>query len=323
VDSVAGKVLGGHGSGAITGTWTTIQYDYLAAYLDFFNVDAQPVAAAVASAYADYPVPKWRRMFQEISTQLAEAVTGDRGDVGTAEEQEKEGMTREQRQWALGQTTATLDAEADEARWEVEVTSSNLTNVIARFYLMDVELLFSTSPFVVSDATSVGRFAAVRPNLVQRMSLSGDGGPVPVVTRLPLPEQFRRQNVMMEIEGTSVSGRAGPVTRRHCLAIFSHSMRVSVQEAYGMLRVSDADTGKPIARAYVKVYWSDHDLESIKAGTATEAQFYKDGYTDLRGAFDYTSLNTDELTRVKTFALLVVTEDHGAVIRTAASPKSC
>jgi hypothetical protein len=62
----------------------------------------------------------------------------------------------------------------------------------------------------------------------------------------------------------------------------------------------------------VKVYAQLQD-DSVK--------FYKDGYTDLRGRFDYTSLGTNELDFVKKFSLLVLSERHGAVVREASPPK--
>ena len=50
-------------------------------------------------------------------------------------------------------------------------------------------------------------------------------------------------------------------------------------------------------------------------------RFYKDGYTDLRGRFDYVSLNTGELDTVTSFAILILNEKHGAIIREAKPPK--
>ena len=50
-------------------------------------------------------------------------------------------------------------------------------------------------------------------------------------------------------------------------------------------------------------------------------RFYKDGYTDLRGRFDYTSLNTNELDFASRFSILVMSETDGAVVREAAPPK--
>ena len=49
-------------------------------------------------------------------------------------------------------------------------------------------------------------------------------------------------------------------------------------------------------------------------------RFYKDGYTDLRGRFDYASLSTNDLDQVERFALLVMSNDQGAVVREVAPP---
>ena len=62
--------------------------------------------------------------------------------------------------------------------------------------------------------------------------------------------------------------------------------------------------------AYVKVY----------ARSAGRVAFYKDGYTDLAGRFDYATLSTDDLDRVERFAILVVADDAGATVTEAAPP---
>lgn len=85
-----------------------------------------------------------------------------------------------------------------------------------------------------------------------------------------------------------------------------------LKENYGQLHVSDIKTMNPLPTVYVKVY------ARMKNG---QDQFYKDGYTDLRGRFDYSSLNTTELENVDRFAILVLSESHGAVVREASVPK--
>ena len=75
-------------------------------------------------------------------------------------------------------------------------------------------------------------------------------------------------------------------------------------------------TGRPLPRTYVKVY-----AQLRGAGAGAEGRFYKDGYTDLRGRFDYVSLNSDLLGRVEKFAILVSSSEHGAVVRMAPPPK--
>jgi 5-hydroxyisourate hydrolase-like protein (transthyretin family) len=83
-------------------------------------------------------------------------------------------------------------------------------------------------------------------------------------------------------------------------------------EAYGQVAVTHADTRKPVPGAYVKVY------AKLQSG---EVKFVKDGYTDLRGRFDYASLNTSEVDNAQRLSLLILSEPYGAVVREAAPPK--
>lgn len=51
-----------------------------------------------------------------------------------------------------------------------------------------------------------------------------------------------------------------------------------------------------------------------------QVKFWKDGYTDLRGRFDYSSVSTPEKVPPHRFAILVLSEQHGAQIRDVAPP---
>ena len=100
--------------------------------------------------------------------------------------------------------------------------------------------------------------------------------------------------------------------RRKSAPYFSNSLTVQMIENYGQVKVSKAQGGKPLSKAYIKVY------AKLKNG---QVQFFKDGYTDLRGRFDYASLSTNDLDRVQRFAILVLSDSNGAVVREAAPPK--
>jgi hypothetical protein len=89
-------------------------------------------------------------------------------------------------------------------------------------------------------------------------------------------------------------------------------LSVQTTENYAQVKVNDRSTGKPLPKTYVKVYAQMQD---------GQVKFYKDGYTDLRGRFDYGSVSTNELDNVKKFSLLVMSEDKGALIREASPPK--
>ena len=99
---------------------------------------------------------------------------------------------------------------------------------------------------------------------------------------------------------------------RKSQAYFSNSIALQVIENYGHLKVANQDTGKPLKGVYVKVY------ARLSNG---QHRFYKDGYTDLRGRFDFTSLNTNLIDQVNRFSMLVLSDDHGAIVREAAKPK--
>jgi hypothetical protein len=66
-----------------------------------------------------------------------------------------------------------------------------------------------------------------------------------------------------------------------------------------------------VAKAYVKVY------ARLDNGSVV---FFKDGFTDLRGRFDYASLSTADAQAAKRFAILVTSPEDGAAIREADAP---
>ena len=69
------------------------------------------------------------------------------------------------------------------------------------------------------------------------------------------------------------------------------------------IQVVDPATAKPLARAYVKVYAESRD---------GKVAFHKDGYTDLRGKFDYLSHTGVDASTLKRVAVLVSDPDKGA-----------
>ena len=118
-----------------------------------------------------------------------------------------------------------------------------------------------------------------------------------------LPPEFATRNVMVE----ALAGGA-----RRTQAYYANTLKVQMIESYGQLLVTQAVSGKPVPGAYVKVY-------ARAAGGAVS--FIKDGYTDLRGRFDYVSLNTGEAETAERLAVLVLSETFGAVVREAPPPK--
>ena len=264
---------------------TRLQYDYFKAYTAFYTEDTK-TARAVATQYAAYPVDRWQKLFANVAAQLDE-IEGKRAAAAVVDEKD-----RTQVQSNLAAAEASFDVAIKDKT--VTVTYQNLTGFRVNYYLMDVELLFSRNPFVQQ---VTGQFSFVKPNQSTAVPLKDKSG----TYTFELPEAYRSSNVMVEIVAAGV---------QKSQAYYANSMVVQLMENYGQLKVTDLK-GKPLAKVYVKVY----------ARSGGEAKFYKDGYTDLRGQFDYTSLSTDEASGVSQFSILIMSETNGAVVREASPPK--
>lgn len=141
-----------------------------------------------------------------------------------------------------------------------------------------------------------------------------------------MPSRFSKANVLVEVVGGG---------RRRAVAHHASSFQLLVSENHGGLDLSEPGSNKGIAKAYVKVF------ARLPGGVI---RFYKDGYTDLRGRFDYSSLNDNpkgqpdsipastepgtyqaiqpsEIGSVERFAILVLSDSHGASVREVAPPR--
>ena len=51
-----------------------------------------------------------------------------------------------------------------------------------------------------------------------------------------------------------------------------------------------------------------------------KVSFYKDGYTDLRGRFDYATLNSSDISNIERFAIFVMSDELGSLTKEANPP---
>ena len=94
--------------------------------------------------------------------------------------------------------------------------------------------------------------------------------------------------------------------------MFTNSLGIGMFENYGQVQVRVEKTGLPLAKAYAKVY------AQLNNGAV---RFHKDGYTDLRGRFDYVSQSNRANDRVVEYSILIMSEENGSVIRQANPPR--
>jgi hypothetical protein len=264
---------------------TRLQYDYMQAYVDFYTGDLER-ARRIAEAHAEHPVTRWRARFRDVIAQLDEAQGGAPAGVSDPD-------SRDQQQGALAASQPALELEVEARR--VSLSFANLDACEVSYREMDIELLFSTNPFMQAGSSS---FAAIKPNRAERVSLPADS----TTHAFDLPAQFQSSNVLVEVRA------AGLVKRK---AYYSNNLTVQGLESYGQIRVRKTDTTGPLPAAYVKVY------ARLADGSV---RFHKDGYTDLRGRFDYVSLSGMDAAQIVRYAILVMSENDGALVRELAPP---
>ena len=294
---------------------TKLQHDYFRCYAAFYEGNLAE-ARTVASQHANDPVNRWKNLFAEVTSQLDE-IEGRNAKPGDAEK-----PVREKQQAELAATEPGFDFKVENRN--VSLSWRNMGEVAVNYYLMDPEFSFSSNPFVSQDAS---RFSIIKPNLAATQVLPAGATTLDVA----LPAQFAKANVLVEVVGAG---------QRKAQAYHANTLKLALTENYGRLEARDSSTDKPVSRAYVKVY------ARLQDGTV---RFFKDGYTDLRGRFDYASLNSGpdgaqpashggdggapangldyqmlkatELGQVQKLALLILSDTNGATTREVDPPR--
>ena len=285
---------------------TKLQYDYMAAYLALHR-ESYEEAAQLASQYIDHPIPRWQNRFGQIARQLDQrgslmrteqlASAKDKNVADKNPVMEGSGdlavLDRERRQSSASelQPEVIVKVEGDTLR----INHRRAKEVTLNLYGVDLELLFSKAPFVREDLQRMAIVKPTRSDSIQFDEATGVGS-------FQLDEKLRRQTLLVEV----VAGAS-----RSTALYYGGEMTTYVSDSFGQLQASDATTHRPIAKAYVKVYAKYSD---------GRVKFYKDGYTDLRGRFDYTSISAESARGATRFAILVMSDEKGATLHDVAAP---
>ncbi len=319
-----------------------LQHDYLRAYAAFYQDDL-PLARELAEKHAEHPVKRWRERFNLVRDQLKDIADlregqlaarqsrragqaseagqdsdpprrqirvprGMRGDFGRARvirPAQNSNLTEDHAQLASRETFLNLELFEGQIRLFYDPVEELKVN----FYVMDVEMLFSRDPFLVANqgagqdrSRKESAFSIIEPHLTQVIEPDEEAD----MTTLEIPEELRGKNLVIE----AVADGA-----RQTLPLYSNQLRIHLRENYGQLRVLHAETDQPLSQVYVKVY------ARTSRENGAEAVFYKDGYTDLRGLFDYAALSNNLIDEVTDLAILVLSPTHGAAVELAEPPQ--
>jgi hypothetical protein len=292
---------------------TRIQYDYFRCYAALYT-EKIAEARGIANQYVNFPVDRWRNLFADVLSQIAE-VEGQ--DAVASKDKDKPDRERDTAELAAAQPTFDFKVE----NRTIHINWRNLSDATFNYYLIDPEFSFSGNPFVSEDAA---RFSIIKPTKTASVALPKEKDALDV----PLPAEFARANVVVELVAAG---------QRKAQAYHANTIKLTVAENYGRIEVRDQGNSRAVSKAYVKVY------ARLKNGTV---RFLKDGYTDLRGKFDYASLNSKEapepprplpaepgpgsldtqmlkpgeLDQVDRLALLILSDQNGALVKEVNPP---
>ena len=184
----------------------------------------------------------------------------------------------------------------------MELEVANIKKIFIKFYIIDAEVLFSRTPFLKSNNSE---FSYVKPCHVIEKSfeVNPDGDQAATTSRIAVPEHLMLMNMVIEVNADG---------KQLFRSYYASQLKVHLTEAFGELKVTDQVTGKPLSSVYVKVFARD---------TSGKETFYKDGYTDIRGKFDYVQTSGNRLGTVSRFAILVLSDTLGSIIKECDPPK--
>jgi len=206
----------------------------------------------------------------------------------------------------------------------IDISYRNLSACTVNYYSIDLELLFSEAPFESGDHKLTELVDLIYANERVAVTLPKDGAALAAPDKkykvrdgnahhfVEIAKNYEGTNVIIEVVATAKTTEKSvtPQTVRavHPLNYNTFSVQFD-QRGLGQCRVVYNDKKdpkslkKPIAGAYVKVY--------SKNATTGKAEFYKDGYTDICGRFNYKKLSTNQLANSCQMSMFVQTPNNG------------
>jgi len=272
-----------------------IQYDYIAAYLDISTGFPDfKVAKEICTRYKNFPLLHWREYFEDIEDQLIQY-------LGQEKESDIDAIVNENRKSKL--QASKVDREQPHISFKIEKTTlninyQNIEEVKVKLYYIDIEVMFSSKPFLKSDS---GDFSFVKPNFIEELKVSKTEKLQSLV--YPIKGELANKNLYIEVSSGGI---------KKFDLFFTSTLKVSLSRNLGEVRVFEQEN-KPLNKVYIKSF------AQMKDGSV---KFYKDGYTDLRGNFNYVSLNTNQINQVQKFAILINDDKLGSVIKEISPPEN-
>ncbi len=249
-----------------------LNYDYLRAVALFHREKPEEAKAIAAQTLPTLPPGLWRDRYQAVIDQAAEIIALDQPSEAEKPDQE---IPAPQLDLALSDSG------------KLVIKHRSLEKATLRLFSVDLEVLFSKNPFLQGDDNGQ---PAIRPNESFEVPLAQNVSE----TTVELPEGLRKGNILVSADSGS---------KKLLKVLDSRALEIRHTPLSRTVQVLDTATRKPLPKTYIKVFAEMNSGEIV---------FHKDGYTDLRGKFDYLSHTGIDPSTVKRVAVLVSHPDKGA-----------
>jgi len=299
-----------------------MMFDYVQVFMTFFESDAEMVKKCQDTVHKWLAV-KLPTTKRALWTAVKQQITELQNRTKTLDE-----FTDAAKAKAAKMAMPKLSFSIDAAKKMVRIKSKNVQSVTANFYAINIEQLFSNSPFsreagkdalmyvqpsVTLSMATVAKVATKKKDddssdedsddeeAKKKLAGKKKDPNAAIESVLAFPKGLdEKSNFVLELFGDATEPKLR-VSRTQ----YNNSLSVEFNGARGDMFVGNYSKF-PVVQAYVKVY--------LATQMNPNGFFLKDGYTDLRGRFDYLSSNVALPADATKVAVLVVSEACGANI---------
>eukprot|EP01083_Nonionella_stella_P317539 1156843_1 len=291
-------------------TMRNINIDYLKCYFLLFNDENEDKNTEMILPITNYYLSKDNAaLFPSAKLKwfydLKQLLSTDDGDDAARDKEDLESMKSKQ---------CSLSFTVDKAKKQLVISGNLVKKCNISFYGMNMELLFSIDPFTFTatgkdkDCASSNAFHYISPGVsLNGIDLSNNARQ----TVIDIPRVLLNQNTFIVVDSGDDVGAVNAVSCSD--TFYDHQLIIQLKETYGQIKVVCKANHKPIKKAYIKVFAKMSNDKN---------EFYKDGYTDIRGGFDYLSVSSGQLQKAQKFAILIVTKEYGCAVKYANKPKT-
>jgi len=297
-----------------------IQRDYIASYLDFYNegyIDEHcdkklKVARERSLKYDNYPIKNWNDMFSEIIQSIK--YLDDNGEAVNIDDiEDKENKTIKVNN-IIDNTPSISMTIINET---ININYNNLSQCKICYYPVDFEMQFSVQPFILSENKN-NENKEKKSNVTYTMPKDVDMIELPEnkqSIQIPLNKNYIHQHTIVEVQG------GHDYFIKHKCIYQPSKLSIQMNENLGIIRVfkPNPDSNNKEKQfviapgVYIKVYSRN------KTGKVT---FWKDGYTDLLGRFDYVTVSSNnDILNIEKFSILILFNDTMGEIKEVNPPK--